>query len=151
MVDVDNHSSVTNPSDPSLDNNPATTGAGNIDGISEALLRNGTGMTLAGSDGFQGGTYTPGTYQVNYPAILKWIKQPPLCVPPNLRSGRVLYYSRIPDDVSGNGDPDKAFWKKYIDFVLSNRRDHQPRRRRLAPGGDRRGVHLGPQALQIAS
>ena len=85
------------------------------DSISQVVLRNGTGETLD----------LPGTNQVNYRAILAWIKQPPLCLPPNLRAGRVVYYTSIPDDVdtsTGSVDvqKDKAFWKRYIDSVLRN-------------------------------
>jgi hypothetical protein len=66
-----------------------------------------------------GNLRTPGstTYNVNYPAILRWIKTGPKVFPDNLRSGRVLYYDQIPDDVSGT-DLNKVFWKKYIDMVL---------------------------------
>ena len=97
--------------DPQGDNNP--TGGNAYDGINEVLLRNGTGETLN----------PPGGNQINYRAILKWIKSPPMCLPPNLRAGRVLYYSSIPDDVdtsSGSAQVkiDKAFWKLYIDYVV---------------------------------
>ncbi len=57
-------------------------------------------------------------YAVNYPAILKWIKTGPNVFPSNLRSGRVLYYSAIPDDVASTSNLDQVFWKKYIDYVL---------------------------------
>jgi hypothetical protein len=62
-------------------------------------------------------------YQINYAAILKWIKSGPQVLPPNLRAGRILYYSSIPDDVntataSGQAQLDKVFWKNYINFVL---------------------------------
>jgi hypothetical protein len=68
-------------------------------------------------------TTTTTNWVVNYPAILQWIKTGPQTLPPNLRAGRVLYYSSIPDDVNtatGNAQQqlDKAFWKLYIDFVL---------------------------------
>lgn len=62
-------------------------------------------------------------YQINYPAVLKWIKSGPQVLPPNLRAGRILYYSSIPDDVntataSGQAQLDKVFWQNYINFVL---------------------------------
>lgn len=57
-------------------------------------------------------------YQVDYPAIMKWIKTGPVVFPPNLRAGRVLYYSSIPDSVSSSSDLDQVFWKRYIDYVL---------------------------------
>lgn len=70
---------------------------------------------------FDSGGYmrAPGstTYSINYEAVLKWIKTGPKVFPDNLRSGRVLYYDQIPDDVNGS-DLNKVFWKKYIDMVL---------------------------------
>ena len=42
------------------------------------------------------------TWSVNYPAVLKWLKTGPSVLPPNLRAGRVLFYSSIPDDVDTN-------------------------------------------------
>jgi hypothetical protein len=101
--------------DPQVDNNPATTGAGADDGINEVLLNTAAGgMTLQ---------TTTTTWRVSYPAILKWIKSGPQVLPPNLRAGRVLYYSSIPDDVntatgSAQQKLDKVFWKNYIDYVV---------------------------------
>jgi hypothetical protein len=83
--------------------------------INSVLFNTGTsGMTLSSS--------TSG-YQINYSAVLKWIKSGPQVLPPNLRAGRVLYYSSIPDDVNtstatGQVLLDKVFWKNYINFVL---------------------------------
>lgn len=57
-------------------------------------------------------------YQVDYPAILRWIKSGPKVFPDNLRSGRVLYYSAIPDAVTSTSNLDQVFWKRYIDYVL---------------------------------
>jgi Putative Flp pilus-assembly TadE/G-like len=57
-------------------------------------------------------------FAVNYPAILKWIKTGPQVFPPNLRSGRVLYYSAIPDVVTNTSNLDQVFWKSYIDYTL---------------------------------
>lgn len=58
-------------------------------------------------------------FQVNYPAVLAWIKTGPQTLPPNLRAGRILYYDSIPSDVSSaSTDLNQAFWKGYIDFVL---------------------------------
>ena len=53
--------------------------------INNLLLRNSTGATLNGSG-----------YQVNYDAILDWLRTGPQVLPPNLRAGRILYYSSIP-------------------------------------------------------
>ncbi len=100
--------------DPAIDNRP---GAGvALDSINAALLRNGVGETTS---------LPGGSNQINYRAVLAWIKQPPMCLPPNLRAGRVVYYTSIPDDVdvsTGSADvqKDKAFWKAYIDYVLNN-------------------------------
>jgi hypothetical protein len=84
--------------------------------INEEMFTSGTGATLRSPTG---------NWQTNYPAILAWIKSPPQVLPPNLRSGRVLYYSSIPNDVVVSGadsadvQADKVFWKTYIDYVLS--------------------------------
>lgn len=100
------------PLDTQGDNNTTNT-AGTIDAVNEVLFGTGSGQTLA---------LTVPT-QVNYPAILRWIKSGPQVMPPNLRAGRVLFYSSIPNDVdTATGGTqerlDKAFWKAYIDFVL---------------------------------
>ena len=102
---------------PDADNN-SNTSSSNYESINEVLLNSGSGNTLAPST--SSSTYP---YQVNYTAVLKWIKSGPQVLPPNLRAGRVLYYSSIPDDVNtGSGSTqqklDKAFWKNYIDYVL---------------------------------
>ncbi len=88
--------------------NPQTTN------INSTLFSTGSGQTLSSSTG---------NYQINYPAVLKWIKSGPQVLPPNLRAGRVVYYSSIPDDVntatvSGQAQLDKVFWQKYINYVL---------------------------------
>jgi len=57
-------------------------------------------------------------YQINYPAVLAWLKSGPQMLPPNLRSGRILYYSSIPDVVTNGSDLDQAFWRGYINFVV---------------------------------
>ena len=75
---------------------------------------------------------TPTNFQVDYPAVLRWIKSGPQVFPPNLRAGRLVYYTSIPTDVNhgttGNNqnpttsanriDLDKLFWRTYIDYVL---------------------------------
>lgn len=63
-------------------------------------------------------TPSSGGYTVNYAAILKWIKRGPKVFPDNLRSGRVLYYDSIPDNVTNSSNLDQVFWKNYIDDVL---------------------------------
>ncbi|MFO0935636.1 MAG: pilus assembly protein TadG-related protein [Gemmataceae bacterium] len=94
--------------DPQLDSDPYFSG---YQSINQALLANGTGNTVR-----------PFGLRVNYPAVLKWIKSGPQVLPPNLRAGRILYYSSIPNDVdTSTGTPeevlDKMFWKYYIDYV----------------------------------
>ncbi|MDB5305810.1 MAG: von Willebrand factor type domain protein [Gemmataceae bacterium] len=86
--------------------------------VDPTLLNTGGGQTLA-----QYQNYGSPPFQINYPAVLKWIKSGPPVIPPNLRAGRILYYSSIPDDVNtGSGTTqqqlDKVFWKWYIDYVL---------------------------------
>src|SRR5262249_4747954 len=50
-----------------------------------------------------------------------WIKSGPQVLPPNLRAGRVLYYSAIPSTIPSSGlSPDQLFWKSYIDYVIGN-------------------------------
>jgi hypothetical protein len=60
---------------------------------------------------------------INYSNVLAWIKSGPQTLPSNLQSGRIIYYSSIPNDVNSGGtssatDLDKMFWKNYIDFVF---------------------------------
>jgi hypothetical protein len=60
-------------------------------------------------------------YQVNYTAILTWLRQTPQTLPSSLRSGRVVYYNSIPTSIptSMSGlSQDQRFFKEYIDFVL---------------------------------
>src|SRR5262249_15799099 len=38
-----------------------------------------------------------GGYSINYNAVIQWIKSGPQVFPANLRAGRVLYYTAIPD------------------------------------------------------
>jgi Flp pilus assembly protein TadG len=81
-----------------------------------------------------------GNYQINYAAILGWIRAN--CMqqtagdgkpfPPTLRSSNQVFYTSIPTDVppgaytwanrnsqiTSSPDPSVRFWKEYIDFVL---------------------------------
>ncbi len=99
---------------PQSDNNSATSSS-NYEGINEVLFNNSSGATLSTSTS---------NWQIDYSAVLKWIKSGPQVLPPNLRAGRVLYYSSIPDDVNtGTGSTqqklDKVFWKYYINYVFA--------------------------------
>jgi len=103
---------------PQADNNPST---GSVaEGINQVLLNTTSGQMLPAAIG---STSSP-NWKINYTAVLKWIKSGPQTLPPNLRAGRVLYYSSIPDDVdSTTGSTqeklDKVFWKNYIDYTLN--------------------------------
>jgi Flp pilus assembly protein TadG len=92
--------------DPQGDNDAT---AGGTQSINQALLNNGTGRTL---------NVNTGRYRVNYRAVLAWLKNGPQTLPPNLRAGRMLYYTSIPDDCDDLSNLDKRFWRNYIDFVL---------------------------------
>ena len=71
-----------------------------------------------------GNWQAPGVnYLVNYNAILSFIKYAgPNPFPPTMQSGRIVYYTAIPDtidtSVSPPADLNQRFWKEYIDFVL---------------------------------
>ncbi len=64
----------------------------------------------------------PGTYTINYNAILSWITQSPNPFPSQMRAGRVKYYGSIPTQITGTwpnyGNTDQRFWKEFIDYVL---------------------------------
>ncbi|QJW98840.1 pilus assembly protein TadG-related protein [Frigoriglobus tundricola] len=96
---------------------PGVSSATATAGVDASLFNTGSGQALAGSG-----------YTINYAAVLKWLKTGPQVLPPNLRAGRILYYSSIPDDVNtGTGTAqqvlDKVFWRKYIDFVFGTKVD----------------------------
>ncbi len=81
---------------------------------------------------------TQGNYQVNYKAILSWIKTINSAAtaqngnpifPKQLRAGLITYYTAIPGDVPSSAytysnansqisNADQRFWKEYIDFAL---------------------------------
>lgn len=95
------------PFDPQTDND--TTAAGD-QSINQVLLNNGAGRVL---------NTNAARYRVNYRAILAWIKSGPQTLPPNMRAGRLLYYTSIPDHVDNAAtNLDQRFWRDYIDFVL---------------------------------
>ena len=67
----------------------------------------------------------------NYAAIFQWLKnQSPTFFPSSMLSGRIQFYSKIPDptgDSSFNNrfwtqnpmtDLSERFWKDYVDFML---------------------------------
>jgi Flp pilus assembly protein TadG len=64
-----------------------------------------------------------GNYSINYNAILNFIKNVgPNPFPSTLRSGRIVYYTSIPDTINTSSSPpanlDQRFWKDYIDYCL---------------------------------
>lgn len=63
------------------------------------------------------------SYQVDYDAILFWIKNHgPNPFPSRLQAGRILYYDSIPSTINTSSwppsDMNQRFWKDYIDFCL---------------------------------
>jgi hypothetical protein len=61
------------------------------------------------------------TYYVDYTAVINWLTSGPQVFPPNLRSGRVLYYSSIPTTIPATGGTDdQRFWRAYIDYVIGS-------------------------------
>ncbi len=114
---------------PAGDNDISASGTQNIN---QALLGSSTGHTLRGAT-----SGSARSYRVNYRAVLAWIKSGPQVLPPNLRAGRIKFYSSIPDHVDNAGRPgsnesnlDQRFWREYIDYVLGymeNTSSYDPR------------------------
>jgi Flp pilus assembly protein TadG len=78
------------------------------------------------------GLNTPGSYTVNYNAILSWISQAVNSsgqsvnpFPQQMRAGRIRYYASIPTQLTGSwpsyGSTDQQFWKEVIDYSLGLR------------------------------
>jgi Flp pilus assembly protein TadG len=94
-----------------------------VDNINTILFRNTAGHVLNNvtTTATNGVSNTAGYYRINYAAVIAWIKRGPVVMPTNLRQGRILYYSTIPDNVTesaaGNA-ADKRFWRQYIHYVL---------------------------------
>jgi Flp pilus assembly protein TadG len=102
-----------------------------IDSNTNAGVTNNT--TLWNSSGvWNTPSSSSGGYQVNYKAILNWIKNiGPNPFPTTLIAGGITYYSSIPTDVPASAynfanansaitDPSQRFWKEYIDYCLGN-------------------------------
>lgn len=77
----------------------------------------------------EGGASVNYTYRINYAAIFNWLKSNPQMFPSQMTSGRINYYSSIPDptDTTLNNrfwttfpltNLSERFWKDYVDFVL---------------------------------
>jgi hypothetical protein len=95
------------------------------DNINRILFRTSAGHTLndivTTANSTDGVTGTPGFYEINYAAVIAWLKRGPVTIPTNLRSGRILYYSSMPNDLTtgATGDAnDKMFLRHYIHYVL---------------------------------
>jgi hypothetical protein len=66
-----------------------------------------------------GNRLTIATGDVDYNAILAWIKSGPKVFPDSLRCGRIVYYDSIPDSIPGTPTTrEQRFWKEYIDYVV---------------------------------
>ena len=94
-----------------------------VDDINKILFQTTAGHTLnvVTTNPSLGVSLTPGYFKLNYKAIIAWIKTGPITLPTNVRSGRILYYSSFPDDVteSAAGDTsDKRFLRAYIHTVM---------------------------------
>jgi hypothetical protein len=118
------------PPDPRLPvGNPGDTSPAYVPGDWRKRFFYKTGTTTAVDDnsvlfdstGFLKQAGTSGAYDINYNAIIKWLKHTsqPQVLPPNLRAGRVLYYSAIPDTIPNTGGTlDQVFWREYINYVI---------------------------------
>ncbi len=94
----------------------------NDDRINRILFQPGTdggvlcaAATAPGADGVSG---TPGYYRINYAAIIAWLKSGPQVLPTNLRAGRIVYYSSMPNDPGPGDTDDRRFWQHYIHYIL---------------------------------
>ncbi len=129
-VSTSNNSGTYKYFHPEADNDPNVSSTQNIN---QTLLNTTTGHTLRASI-YSGSTRN---FRINYRAVLAWIKSGPQVFPPNLRAGRIKFYSSIPDHVDSAGSPgtneaalDQRFWREYIDFVLgytANESTYDPR------------------------
>jgi hypothetical protein len=67
----------------------------------------------------------PGTYTINYNAILSWLTTTPNPFPGQMRAGRIKYYGAIPGSITGTwpdyGGTDQRFWVEAIDHMLGFR------------------------------
>lgn len=91
------------------------------------LWSNGAWRTIGTSVALTGGTFR---LEINYDAILSWLKETPSPFPTVLRAGRILYYDAIPSTLSNYNftnfpptwpdtvDLNQRFWKEYIDYVI---------------------------------
>jgi len=95
-----------------------------VDNINLILFKTGNGHvlnTITTTVGGGGASATPGYYRINYAAIIAWLKSGPKVLPTNLRAGRILYYSTMPDDLyttSAGNVLDRLFWREYVHYIL---------------------------------
>ncbi len=72
------------------------------------------------------GNWIQGGGTINYANVLAWLKSGPQTLPANLMSGKIVYYSSIPNDCNNyTTNLDQRFWKEYIDFVFAYGRNAQ--------------------------
>lgn len=95
---------------------------------SVTAVLNAPGTTTTVNEGGSGGTATYALL-VNYAAILQWLQTNPVHFPSSMLTGRIQYYSKLPDytDTTLNNrwwttgtltDLNERFWRDYIDYVL---------------------------------
>jgi hypothetical protein len=94
-----------------------------VDNINTILFRNANGHVLNAitTNASAGVSNTPGYYRINYAAVIAWLKSGPQVLPTNLRAGRILYYSTMPDDLfttSAGNSLDRTFWREYVHYIL---------------------------------
>jgi Flp pilus assembly protein TadG len=86
----------------------------------------GSGTTTTVTENGQAVSYC---YLVNYAAIFTWLKSNPVHFPSSMTTGRINYYSALPDptDTTLNNrfwttatltNNNEQFWRSYVDFVL---------------------------------
>lgn len=94
-----------------------------VDNINTILFRTSNGHVLNAitTNASSGVSNTPGYYRINYAAVIAWLKSGPQVLPTNLRAGRLLYYSSIPDDLfttSSGNSLDRLFWREYVHYIF---------------------------------
>ncbi len=94
-----------------------------VDNINTILFRTNNAHVLNAitTNASSGVSNTPGYYRINYAAVMAWLKSGPQVLPTNLRAGRLLYYSTMPDDLfttSSGNSLDRMFWREYVHYIF---------------------------------
>lgn len=95
-----------------------------VDNINQLLLNSATNTAVGSGGAFTlnpNHTGSSPNFRINYRAVLAWLKTGPQVLPNNLRAGRILFYTAIPDDCTSPANDNERFWRDYIDFVLGFR------------------------------